>query len=346
MLYKNLIFDLTLVLSLILFSINSSIAQQLSARVVNEKSEPLTGATVYFDGTTTGVITNLDGIFNIDIPENSSSLVLVITYLGYESIVESDLNNLKDVYRLKPKPVDLDEVNIYQSPFSRSAMLEVFKTYFLGADKAAKRCKILNLDDVILYYTNSNTLKAKSSLPIVIQNNYLGYRVVFDLRVFEVKYSSKSLDDEFLLESFYAGTSFFEDISPLKNRLRTQVYNTSLNKFFKSLVEDNLNQTDFSLAYKGNELEHEEVFEIKPAEEDLYQISLKPEVYETENGEYIPTKIILKHYFDISNILFLEPHIRVDQFGNNRDIENIRLIGELSNRRIAKMLPTNFSVEN
>lgn len=346
MLYKQNTFHLVLGLLFIICSLNSSFAQRLSARVVNEKSEPLTGATVYFDGTTTGVITNLDGVFNIDIPENSSSPVLVITYLGYESITESDINNLKDVYRLKPKPVDLDEVNIYQSPFSRSAMLEVFKTYFLGSGKGAKRCKILNIDDVILYYTDSNTLKAKSSLPIVIQNNYLGYRVIFDLRIFEVKYSTQSLDDRFLLESFYAGTSLFEDISPLKNRLRTQIYNTSLNKFFKSLVEDNLKETDFILAYKGNELEHQEVFEIQPVEEDLYQISLKPEVYETENGEFIPTKIILKHFFDISNILFLEPHIRVDQYGNNRDIKNIRLIGELSSRRIANMLPTNFSVEN
>jgi len=346
MLYKQNTFHLVLGLLFIICSLNSSFAQQLSARVVNEKSEPLTGATVYFDGTTTGVITNLDGVFNIDIPENSSSPVLVITYLGYESITESDLNNLKDVYRLKPKPVDLDEVNIYQSPFSRSAMLEVFKTYFLGSGKGAKRCKILNIDDVILYYTDLNTLKAKSSFPVVIQNNYLGYRVIFDLRIFEVKYSTQSLDDRFLLESFYAGTSLFEDISPLKNRLRTQIYNTSLNKFFKSLVEDNLKETDFILAYKGNELEHQEVFEIQPVAGDLYQISLKPEVYETENGEFIPTKIILKHFFDISNILFLEPHIRVDQYGNNRDIKNIRLIGELSSRRIANMLPTNFSVEN
>ncbi|TKS57546.1 carboxypeptidase-like regulatory domain-containing protein [Mesohalobacter halotolerans] len=337
----------TVFLSLLILTFSqSTLAQQLTSKVVDENKKPLVGATVYFDGTTRGVITNLDGIFRIKKPENLSEPILVISYLGYETLYENNLNNLKNTYQLKPNPENLDTVDLYASPFSREDMLEVFEDNFLGKGRPARQCKILNLDDVIVYYVvKENTLYAKSMNPIIIKNNYLGYKIKFDLKDFQVKYSTKTLNEYYLKQSYYAGFSFFEDINPKKSRRRQKIYESSLNKFFKSLIEDNLDNTKFVLGYKGFAVRPEEIFGIKPLENDLSLIYLKSRVIKTFNSKYIPSKITLKHKRELSTLQFQKGHCRVDQFGNNLDIQNVLLIGDLSESKVAKMLPLNFSLE-
>ncbi len=322
-------------------------AQQLKAKVVDENNEPLVGATVYFDGTTRGVITNTDGYFNIKIPENINEPILVITYLGYESVFEKNLKNLKNTYQLKPNPENLDTVNLYASPFTREEMLEVFKDNFLGKGRPARQCEILNLDDVIVYYVvKENTLYAKSTNPIIVQNEFLGYKIKFDLKDFQVKYSRKTLDINYLKQSYFAGFSFFEDINPKKLKRRQKIYESSLNKFFKSLIEDNLDKTKFQVGYNRFVQNPKNIFGVKPIDNDLFLIYLKSKVIKTINSKYIPTKITLKYKRELSTIQFQKPYCRVDQFGNNIDIQNILLIGDLSESKIAKMLPVNFSLDD
>ncbi|RRO19635.1 carboxypeptidase-like regulatory domain-containing protein [Flavobacteriaceae bacterium 14752] len=322
-------------------------AQQLKAKVVDENNEPLVGATVYFDGTTRGVITNTDGFFNIKKPENISEPILVITYLGYETLYENNLKNLKNTYQLKPNPENLDTVDLYASPFSRKEMLEVFKANFLGKGRPARQCEILNLDDVIVYYVvKENTLYAKSTNPIIVKNDYLGYKIKFDLKDFQVKYSSKTLDIHYLKQSYYVGFSFFEDINPKKLKRRQKIYESSLNMFFRSLIEDNLDKTKFQVGYKGFLKNPKEIFGVKPIENDFFLIYLRSKVMKTFKSKYIPTKITLKHKGELSTLQFQKPFCRVDQFGNNIDIQNVLLIGDLAESKVAKMLPVNFSLKN
>lgn len=337
----------TLVVSIAFCCVKNLSAQKLSAKVVDENNEPLVGATVYFDGTTRGVITNTEGYFNIKKPENVSEPILVITYLGYETLYENNLKNLKNTYQLKPNPENLDTVDLYASPFSREEMLEVFKANFLGKGRPARQCEILNLDDVIVYYVvKENTLYAKSTNPIIVKNDYLGYKIKFDLIDFQVKYSSKTLDTHYLKQSYYAGFSFFEDINPKKQKRRQKIYEGSLNKFFKSLIEDKLDKTKFQVGYKGFVRKPEYIFGVKPIENDFFLIYLRSKVMKTFNSKYIPTKITLKHKGELSTLQFQKPHCRVDQFGNNIDIQNVLLMGDLAEYKVAKMLPVNFSLEN
>lgn len=61
---------------------------KLTGKVVDENNGPLIGATVYFDGTTRGVITNKP--------------ILVITYLGYQNVyLIGDLSKYR-VFRMLP----------------------------------------------------------------------------------------------------------------------------------------------------------------------------------------------------------------------------------------------------
>jgi len=326
-----------------LFLSQSVFSQALSAKVVDESNEPVVGATVYFDGTTVGVITDLEGVFNITKPLNLSEATLVIMMLGYETIYIKDVSKLQKTYRLKPKALSLDQVDVYDSPFSREEMLAVFNTYFLGTGKEARKCEILNPEDIILYFVvKDNTLYAKAANPIDVQNDYLGYKVRFDLKTFKIEYKTTTLDEKFLMESFYAGYSFFEDTNPKRDRVRHNVYFSSLNFFFRSLVNDNLDLTNFGVGFDGDLQNPKRVFDVKQMEENLYKVSLKHRELDISTGDFLPTTIILTHKYDVSNLLFKSPEIHVDGYGNNLDYDKIRLLGELSEFRIAKMLPTNF----
>ncbi len=69
---------------LVLFS-NFSVAQgTITGKVLDGSSgEPLVGATVVLEGTTTGIPTNLDGTFSLEIPAGENSIVF--SYIGYIS---------------------------------------------------------------------------------------------------------------------------------------------------------------------------------------------------------------------------------------------------------------------
>lgn len=74
-----------LLLSILVFSLYiSSYAQQLQGTVVNVQDEPLAGASVVLQGTSTGVVTNEFGRFLLN-PGNSTKKVLIISFTGYQT---------------------------------------------------------------------------------------------------------------------------------------------------------------------------------------------------------------------------------------------------------------------
>lgn len=54
----------------------------MKGKVVDTSGLPVIGANITLKGTTTGTITDIDGLFLLDIPENST---LLISYIGYVS---------------------------------------------------------------------------------------------------------------------------------------------------------------------------------------------------------------------------------------------------------------------
>ena len=55
---------------------------KISGRVFHENSESIIGANIQVKGTTLGTITDIDGAFNLDVPENA---ILVISYIGFKT---------------------------------------------------------------------------------------------------------------------------------------------------------------------------------------------------------------------------------------------------------------------
>ncbi|MEM1136853.1 MAG: SusC/RagA family TonB-linked outer membrane protein, partial [Bacteroidota bacterium] len=54
----------------------------ISGKINNEEGEPLIGATILLKGTTQGTITDVEGVFNMEVPDEDA--VLKVSYIGYE----------------------------------------------------------------------------------------------------------------------------------------------------------------------------------------------------------------------------------------------------------------------
>ena len=85
------------------------LAQQvtISGQVLDEKSEPLIGATVNIEGTTNAVITDLEGKFTL---KALPSEKIVISYLGYKPKTVAIGKNRKFNITLDPSVTEMDEV--------------------------------------------------------------------------------------------------------------------------------------------------------------------------------------------------------------------------------------------
>lgn len=86
-----------------------AVAQQvtISGQVLDEKSEPLIGATINIEGTTNAVITDLEGKFTIKVLPSEK---LVISYLGYKPKTITIGKNRRFDIILDPSVTEMDEV--------------------------------------------------------------------------------------------------------------------------------------------------------------------------------------------------------------------------------------------
>lgn len=57
----------------------------ISGKVIDESKNPLPGVTILLKGTTTGVVTNVDGIFSIIIPDTTVNTELIISFVGMKT---------------------------------------------------------------------------------------------------------------------------------------------------------------------------------------------------------------------------------------------------------------------
>ncbi len=83
-----------LVFFLTFFSFSVFAQKSVAGRVTTKSNQPIQGATVQVKGSTTVTITNADGMFNIKVPGNKSTLV--VSVIGYE-IVELPVGNKTDL---------------------------------------------------------------------------------------------------------------------------------------------------------------------------------------------------------------------------------------------------------
>ena len=102
-------------------------------KVVDDRtSEPLVGATVKVKGSTIGTITDIDGNFALDIPDNISPIVFEVSYMGYASKEAAPATTTGFTIRLAEDSQTLEEVQIIaygkQSKMSVTAAISSIDT--------------------------------------------------------------------------------------------------------------------------------------------------------------------------------------------------------------------------
>ena len=122
-------------MSLFLF-VGSALAQtKVSGTVLSqEDGQPIIGAAVKVDGTSTGMLTNLNGQFSLTLPEGKKTLT--ISYLGYESKTVQAKNGMR-VF-LKADATALDEVVVTAMGIKRSAKALGYSATSLDGEEIAE----------------------------------------------------------------------------------------------------------------------------------------------------------------------------------------------------------------
>jgi hypothetical protein len=323
-----------------------SLSQAISGKIVDENDLPLYGVSVYFDGTTLGTTTNNDGFFEMNLKVIPDA-VLVISFIGYEVVY---LNSIQSPMQIKLNPISLvlKGVVLEPIPFSRKEMLRIFRDQFLGTTKGGRNCTILNEDAIqFVYESKDYKLSAFADQKLKIQNDYLGYVVEFELVDFYINFSKRSILSQYVRRSFYAGTTFYTDLttdnkSYLKNR-RSAYLGSSMH-FFKNLINNNWGKKEF-LLYNGSfPIDPNLFFEITDVG-NTTKVTIKEKGAAVAIGDAIKfykTFNILYNGKDQSKLIFRTLEFNVDAFGNYSEIDKIDFSGDISKNRFGDMLPVNF----
>lgn len=237
-------------------------AQTVKGRVIDKvTNEPIPFASVYFSGSFMGTSTGENGYFELNVPMDIS-MPLLFSAIGYYSFSLTDFST-GEPYNilLTPKAYELQEVVVTSNinRRARNRKLDIFREQFLGSNRNARNCKILNEEDIAMVYTSDgNTLKAFSSSPLYIYNSSLGYNIEY----FMDKFEYREADNHLLLVGNYI---FSPDTTGnySSNRIssrRESAYHGSRKHFFRTLWSKNIEAQDYTIRDQaGNKLTYDDL---------------------------------------------------------------------------------------
>lgn len=313
-------------------------AQLIQSKLLDfETKEPILGATVYFDGTTNGTITNGTGVFKIRKKTGINSN-LIISCLGYQKmIIDLDtITNDDHIIFLKPQIEALDDLVITKDNWSREKKLKYFKREFLGQMTPTDQCFIENEEDIkIRYNAETQELTAHSKQTIIIKNKTLGYTIKYDLSDFTIQLEENLFyKTHFVKEVYYLGTSFFISNKERKKhrKARNNVYNGSILHFMRSIKGNKIEENGFLIFYDKFQVKAQEYIQYS-VEIDKIRVFLKEErisiLYKRDKQSFLVTNTENHSFY-------------INDFGNHFPSENISFGGYLGEKRIATMLPLDY----
>lgn len=234
--------------------VTTAYSQVVKGAVLDSKTKSvICSASVYFNGTFVGTISDQNGCFKMDISKHAL-MPITVSAVGYYSVTLADFQIDKPLLiYLTPKIYEMKGVvvNAKFNKRKRTENLRLFKDQFIGTSINAFDCKILNEEDIIFRSTN-DTLKAFASKPILIVNKALGYKIIYYLDKFEYNKKNNTF--------FFKGNIIFNADLTLddkqKNRCekrRKEAYLGSIMHFFRTLWDNNLNSDGFNVKCLSSE---------------------------------------------------------------------------------------------
>jgi len=343
---KNLIF------SIVVFCVYHSLqAQTIEGTVYDAKTkEAVAGVAIYLNGTSIITTSDRDGRFSLVVGQIINT-TLVFSHLSYESLViERPFEHREKLFFMREKVNVLAEATVIADRIPRTEKMKVFREQFLGVSEAGKSCVIVNEEDIVLSYDHNNyKLIGYSINPLIIENNYLAYRIVFDLREFTIEYSENTLNMVMATMVHYKGTSSFIDVSPYNTRFmkrREELFRRSPAFFWKNFINHTLDKSSLTIYNRLRKIEPEKYFivsDVPPQRE----VRIIPETNLNNRHPAVRTKgihgvigIVYSNKYR-SDAVFLSNRIYIDTFGNH-NVDDIIYFGDMGEQRLGDTLPRDF----
>lgn len=214
-----------------------------------ETGETLPFCNVFINNTTISTVTDIDGKFILSNLE-AGPLEVGFSFMGYvaetRKVTLNPGGNLTVNLSMKPFATELSDVEIKASRDKNwERDLRKFQNLFIGIDDAASKTKILNpwvIDFPV--GADKGAFVAKADLPIEIENQYLGYKITFNLSEFFDSPTNYRI----------VGAARFEEMSPeseiqkstwIKNR--AEIYRKSPMNMFRSILNGTQEREGFFL---------------------------------------------------------------------------------------------------
>jgi hypothetical protein len=257
----------------------------ISGIVMDENHKPVSGASVFFSNSSTGMVTGSNGQFAF--PRMAAGKYdLVISFIGYETFVKTIStpgNNTEMKIALTPKANELQEVVL--EPFEKDGWQKWGKFFldnFIGTNEYAEDCVIKNKE--VIRFRNSkkeNRLTAIALEPLIIENKAMGYNIKYQLEEFSYNFKTRYI--------LYTGYPLFQEMTGRKGQIkrweknRQEAYYGSIMHFMRALYRNKLVEQDFRV-YHLTKVENIEKKRVKDAYRKMSQSRMQQET--TKKGNF------------------------------------------------------------
>ncbi|MBD2699133.1 carboxypeptidase-like regulatory domain-containing protein [Spirosoma sp. BT702] len=216
----------------------------LTGHVVDATTgKPMPFANVYVNGTTRGAIADENGFYTLaGIP--LGTVEIAASFVGYQPTKNTyrfdNATPQKANFRLKPSEQTLNAVTVRGNPKRWERHLRQFKKQLFG-EPFGGQCLLVN-SEVLNFKEDREHLYATATEPLIIENQAIGYRLIYDLQHFDATGEGV----------FYAGNARFEELKPENerqaNRFRRNqltAYKGSIRHLMASLTDNSFEQAGF-----------------------------------------------------------------------------------------------------
>ncbi|MCE7065134.1 carboxypeptidase regulatory-like domain-containing protein [Dyadobacter sp. CY326] len=201
-------------------------------------------ANVYVNGSTLGAVTDQNGAYALTVSP-LGTVEIVASFVGYESVTQKirfeNASPQKANFQLKASEQMLDAITVRGNPKRSEKLLRQFKKQLFG-EPFGGQCLLVN-SEVLNFKEDKGHLYATANEPLIIDNQALGYRLIYDLQHFDATPSGKV---------YSAGTARFEELKPENERQagrfrrdRLTAYQGSTRHLMASLIDGTFEQAGF-----------------------------------------------------------------------------------------------------
>jgi hypothetical protein len=239
-----------LLLSIISFSGIVTGQYQLRGTVLSgEKETPLSGASVFINGGSSGAVTDKDGNFNL-LNIASDNFELVVSYVSFETVVvKITSENISKRFKILMAARENELPEVIVGAVEKDGWKKwgtFFIEKFIGTSDFAKKCIIKNPQDLRFRF-NKQTRKLTVSAvdQLVIENNALGYTLNYQLEQFLFDGGNDLVT--------YLGYSYFKPRHAGRRKMsnwmenRREAYKGSITHFMRSLHAGNVAKEGFNM---------------------------------------------------------------------------------------------------